>query len=157
MIDFSKIEQYRENNRIEAKKALGGLPKSIWETYSAFANTYGGIILLGVEELEDKSFRTVDLPDPEKLIKEFWDIVNNPTQISTSGRQFMADNSNRESARWAEALDRLVEWGWVKAVGYKGELFELTGTGYCKADWLKAGMEIDTSKDPLDELKEFEG
>ena len=26
MIDFSKIEQYRENNRIEAKKALGGIP-----------------------------------------------------------------------------------------------------------------------------------
>ena len=84
MIDFSNIEQYRENNRIEAKKALGGLPKSIWETYSAFANTYGGIILLGVEEWADKSLHTVDLPDPEKLIKEFWDIVNNPNKTSVN-------------------------------------------------------------------------
>lgn len=82
--------------------------------------------------------------------------LSSPAQIFTSGKQFMADNSKRESARWIEALDRLIEWGWVKAVGYKGEIFELTGTGYNKADWLKAGMGIDTSKDPLDELKEFE-
>ncbi len=83
--------------------------------------------------------------------------LSSPTQIFTSGKQFMADNSKRESARWIEALDRLIEWGWVKAVGYKGEIFELTGTGYNKADWLKDCMRIDTSKDPLDELKEFEG
>lgn len=53
--------------------------------------------------------------------------LGSPTQIFTSGKQFMADNSKRESARWEEALDRLIEWGWVKAVGYKGEIFELTG------------------------------
>ena len=82
--------------------------------------------------------------------------LSSPTQISTSGKQFMADNSKRESARWIEALDRLIEWGWVKSVGYKGEIFELTGTGYNKADWLKDSMRIDTSKNPLDELKEFE-
>ena len=84
MIDFSNLEKYRENNRIEVKKALGGLPKSVWETYSAFANTLGGIILLGVEEWPDKTLHTVDLPDPDKLMKEFWDIVNNPNKISVN-------------------------------------------------------------------------
>lgn len=81
--------------------------------------------------------------------------LSSPAQIFTSGKQFMADNSKRESARWTEALDRLLEWGWVKAIGYKGEIFEVTGTGYHKADWLKDSMGIDTSKAPLDEIKEF--
>ena len=84
MIDFSKMDQYRENNRIEAKKALGGLPHSIWETYSAFANTLGGILLLGVEEHPDHSLHTVDLPDPARLIREFWDIVNDPKKVSAN-------------------------------------------------------------------------
>ncbi len=89
MIDFTNVEKYKENNRIEAKKALGGLPLSIWETYSAFANTLGGIILLGVEEHADKSLHPVDLPDPERLIKEFWDIVNNKNKVSAN---ILSDN-----------------------------------------------------------------
>ena len=82
MIDLNHLEKYTENNRIEAKKALGGLPHSIWETYSAFANTLGGIILLGVEEYKDKTLHTVDLPDPESLIREFRDSVNDPNKAS---------------------------------------------------------------------------
>lgn len=84
MIDFEQIGKYKENNRIEAKRSLGGLPKSIWETYSAFANTFGGILLLGVEELTDKSFHTVNLPNPEKLIEEFWEIINDKERVSAN-------------------------------------------------------------------------
>ena len=84
MIDLNHLEQYRENNRIEAKRALGGLPHSIWETYSSFANTLGGIILLGVVEHKDKTLHTVNLPDPEELVSEFWEIVRNPKLTSVN-------------------------------------------------------------------------
>ena len=82
MIDFCDVEKYRENNRIEAKKALGGLPHSIWETYSAFANTLGGVILLGVEESRDKTLHAIDLPDPEMLIEDFWTIIEDGKKVS---------------------------------------------------------------------------
>lgn len=84
MLDFANLRQYRENNRIEAKEALGGLPESIWETYSAFANADGGVILLGVKELPDKSLQAVDLLDPQWLIEDFWRIINDPAMVSVN-------------------------------------------------------------------------
>ncbi len=84
MIDLQNVEKYIENNRIEAKKALGGLPESIWETYSAFANTLGGVILLGVEEYKDTSLHAVDLPDPEGMVEKFWSLVNDKRRVSVN-------------------------------------------------------------------------
>ena len=77
MIDLTHLEKYRENNRIEAKKARGGLPRSIWETYSAFSNTLGGIILLGVIEDKHKQLEAVSVPDPDLL-------VNNVNKVSVN-------------------------------------------------------------------------
>lgn len=84
MVDFDRIEDYRENNRLEVKKAQGGFPNSVWETYSSFANSLGGVILLGVDEAADKSLVIVGLSNPETRIKEFWDTVNNPEKTSTN-------------------------------------------------------------------------
>jgi predicted HTH transcriptional regulator len=81
-IDLNHLEKYREGNRLEAKEAQGGIPGSIWETYSSFANTNGGIILLGVTELPDKALKAIGLSDPDMLVKQFWDGFNNPQKVS---------------------------------------------------------------------------
>lgn len=83
-IDINSFANHRENNIIEAKKAQGGLPASLWETYSAFANTDGGTILLGVEELDDNSLRVIGLKDAVKMEKDFWNKVNNRQTISVN-------------------------------------------------------------------------
>ena len=35
VFDIRKFDEYREDNRREVKKAQGGLPNSLWETYTS--------------------------------------------------------------------------------------------------------------------------
>ena len=82
MFDLSKFDEYKEDNRREVKKAKSGLPASLWETYSAFANCYGGVIILGVRERTDGSWEATGLENADKLRKEFWDTINNSNKVS---------------------------------------------------------------------------
>lgn len=82
--DLSQFDEYREDNRREVKKANGGLPVSLWETYSSFANCYGGVIILGVKEEEDGSWRTTGLKNEAKLRKDFWDTINNHKKVNVN-------------------------------------------------------------------------
>ena len=72
----------RETVHFEAKLARGGLPRSIWETYSAFANTDGGTIALGVKELPDKTLDIAGVEDPSRLIRDFWNTVNDRSKVN---------------------------------------------------------------------------
>ena len=84
LFDLSQIAAYRENNRLEAKSAQGGLPRSLWETYSAFANTQGGVILLGAEETPDRRLNIIGVADAAKLLDDFWNTVNNEQKVSVN-------------------------------------------------------------------------
>ena len=68
---------------VECKDACGGLPDALWESYSSFANTDGGVILLGVREV-DRRLSIVGVSNSAKLIKQFWDGVNNREKVSVN-------------------------------------------------------------------------
>ena len=72
-----------ESDDLEFKSAAGGFPGSFWDTYSAFANTDGGTIVLGVQEKKGK-FYLDNLTEEqiEKYRKDFWNNVNNTSTIS---------------------------------------------------------------------------
>ena len=81
--------EYGEHLTLECKKAETAIPNSVWETYSAFANTVGGTILLGVEEhLKEKDpkkrFTIENIEKPSARIKEFWDLIHNHNKVSIS-------------------------------------------------------------------------
>ena len=52
--EIKRLVAKSENAAVEFKRARGCVPADFWPSYSAFANTDGGVIILGVREKDDK-------------------------------------------------------------------------------------------------------
>jgi ATP-dependent DNA helicase RecG len=100
MIDLNSLadlELLRESIDLECKLAggrdgQGTLPEDFWPTYSAFANTNGGVVLLGVREKKGQ-FLLEGIANPAKVRKELFDNLNNRQKTSAN---LLSDDCVRE-------------------------------------------------------------
>ena len=81
MQELKNLIYQGEKVDIECKKAEKSVPKSAYESYSAFANTKGGYIILGVREDKTKTdpkerFIIQGIEDAPKQKEDFWNTIN---------------------------------------------------------------------------------
>ena len=83
--DIRKKIGQGEGAELEYKSAKGGFPESFWESFSAFANTHGGIIVFGIKE-KDGVLTPDGLDDSQiaKYKKTFWDGAHNKKKVSAT-------------------------------------------------------------------------
>ncbi len=65
------------------KDGKGQLPADFWPTYSAFANTHGGIVLLGVKERQGR-FSLHGIQDPQRVVTILFNHLNNRQKVSVN-------------------------------------------------------------------------
>ena len=81
--DIKRMIDDWETEVVEFKRAKCGVPASFWESYSAFANTDGGVIVLGVAE-DGNKHTVVGVANADKLVAEIWNSANNPQRVSAN-------------------------------------------------------------------------
>ncbi|MET0240181.1 MAG: RNA-binding domain-containing protein [Sphingobium sp.] len=82
------LRSLQETDELEMKLAAGRdgrgeLPKDFWPTYSAFANTSGGYVVLGVREKSGR-FEIGGIHEPDKVIRQIFDQVCNRQKVSSN-------------------------------------------------------------------------
>lgn len=86
-LTLDDIADLRETDDLEIKLAAGRdgrgeLPRDFWPTYSAFANTGGGYIVLGLRESQGRFNLGQGIVEPAKIRSELFDQLNNPQKAS---------------------------------------------------------------------------
>ena len=86
-MDKTFLENLSEDSQVELKTCANKLPASFWETYSAFANTNGGTVLLGVsedmmEKDKAKRYEVTGVNDADKICKDLWNTINSNEKVN---------------------------------------------------------------------------
>ena len=77
------IQNVTENEELEFKGGKGGFPGSFWETYSAFANSNGGVFVIGLKEKKGQlHLANLTASDIDQLQKDLWSGLANKNTIN---------------------------------------------------------------------------
>lgn len=79
--DLIVTGQFEEGVELEAKRASGQVPRNAWESISAFANTLGGVLVLGLVESDD-GWTVEGISNPDRMIQDLHSSMRDGNKIS---------------------------------------------------------------------------
>lgn len=115
-----------EDGRIEAKRAERKLPDSLVDTMASFANTTGGLILLGVDEAA--GFTVTGVAEPAKVLAD----------LVSAARDKLVPPL-QPSAGLSVIEDRTVVWAYVNELPRAEKPCYLAGRGLHRGSYIRLG------------------
>lgn len=138
-----------ENEHREYKQNTKGLTKDLWETISAFENTDGGTIILGVTEIEKNSkFGITGVTDPQNTLDIFWSSIDDIISYKTIQNDDVKIVKINEATVIEIHVDSAPDN--KKPVYSHGKIFVRQGATDCKANREQQATLIRQSSDDLD-------
>ena len=80
----SRFIPYLAREALEAYDTHGALPRDLLKTYAAFANTQGGLIVIGASLTPNGELLPSGLDDPRATIRRLWAMLNDPARVSAN-------------------------------------------------------------------------
>jgi len=75
-------QRLKESSFFEFKKAKTKFPQDALTTYSSFANTEGGFLILGIRENDDLTFDISGIENIDSVVDDLFKNLHNPTVVS---------------------------------------------------------------------------
>ena len=133
MMDMQELKQmiYKgEKVDVECKKAENSVPKSAYESYSAFANTKGGYIILGVDQDKKKNS-----PEERFIIQG----ITNPGILKLPVEDIYRGGNSKSRNPRMQTMLRMVGFGDNAGSGFPAILATWENAG-----WIEPVLEEDT-------------
>jgi ATP-dependent DNA helicase RecG len=146
---ISAIRQLKcDTDALEAKSAVSALPQHLWKTLSAFSNTRGGTIILGLAE---DSGEPVGVKNPAKMQQDLGSMCSDMEPIIRP--QIQSHRLNGKSLVTAEVaeLDARIKPCYYKSAGYTNGAFVRVSDGNRKLSQYEVHMMLSGRGQPKDD------